>query len=348
MIDPRASDCNPDRSCDATSRRRILAVAGTAGLGSGFGSIATGTNADIGGPRDGEETIRNLQADGQGDAVGDLPLFDAHTHLIPRETLGREPLSADGLVSWMDEQGVDRAVVQALDSPESYPVQAPSWWILEQVESFPDRLIPFCSVDPRTLVYGAEAVENLLEGYVDRGARGFGELKPGLPIDDRRLETIYELCAEYELPILCHLDDKALLDDVGLPGLENVLGSYPAVDFIAHAHFWWAHISADVTAADRSRYPEGPVEPGGRVPELLAVYDNLYGDLSAGSGWNALTRDPEFAQGFLETHHEQLVWGSDYIYPSQEIPQVTMFDRFDLETEAWANIRARNLEGVLR
>jgi predicted TIM-barrel fold metal-dependent hydrolase len=208
MTDPRASD--RDRSSDAISRRRLLAVAGTAGLGSGFGSIATGTNADVGGPRGGQDIIRNVQADdGQGDAVGDLPLFDAHTHLIPHETLGREPLSADGLVSWMDEQGIDRAVVQALDSPESYPVQAPSWWVLEQVESSSDRLIPFCSVDPRTLVYGAEAVENLLEGY-----------------------------------------------------------------------------------------------------------DNLYGDLSAGSGWNALTRDPEFGQGFLEDHHEQLVWGSDYIYPS--------------------------------
>jgi len=341
MTDPRASD--RDRSSDAISRRRLLAVAGTAGLGSGFGSIATGTNADVGGPRGGQDIIRNVQADdGQGDAVGDLPLFDAHTHLIPHETLGREPLSADGLVSWMDEQGIDRAVVQALDYPESYPVQAPSWWVLEQVESSSDRLIPFCSVDPRTLVYGAEAVENLLEGYVDRGARGFGELKPGLPIDNRRLETIYELCAEYELPILCHLDD------VGLPGLEAVLGSYPAVDFIAHAHFWWAHVSADVTAADRDRYPERPVEPGGRVPELLEGYDNLYGDLSAGSGWNALTRDPEFGQGFLEDHHEQLVWGSDYIYPSQEIPQVTMFDRFDLETAAWATIRARNLAGLLR
>ncbi|WP_226480033.1 amidohydrolase family protein [Natrinema amylolyticum] len=330
-----------DRSPDTATRRRLLAVAGTTGLAGLTPGPSLARNGD-GAPR-----VAQPDAD-RDDSVSERPLFDAHTHLIPHETLDRDSLSADGLVAWMDDHGVDRAVVHALESPESYPVQAPSWWVLEQVAAYPDRLVPFCSIDPRTLVYGDDAVRELLEGYVERGARGFGELKPGLPIDDRRLETIYEYCAEYGLPILCHLDEKALLDDVGLPGFEDVLASYPGVDFIAHAHFWWAHISADVTAADRGRYPEGAVEPGGRVPELLATYDNVYGDLSAGSGWNALTRDPAYARAFLAAHHERLVWGSDYLAPGQEIPQLTVFDRFDLPDEAWANIRSRNLESVLR
>ncbi|WP_222918112.1 amidohydrolase family protein [Natrinema sp. SYSU A 869] len=338
---PGARADEEDHSPATATRRRLLAVAGTTGL--------VGTAPGTSQAQDGDETSRVTQPDtGRDDSVAELPLLDAHTHLIPHETLDRDPLSADGLVAWMDGQGIDRAVVLALESPESYPVQAPSWWVLEQVAAYPDRLLPFCSIDPRTLVYGEETVRNLLEGYVERGARGFGELKPGLPIDDRRLETIYEHCAEYELPILCHLDDKAMLDDVGLPGFEDVLASYPSIDFIAHAHFWWAHISADVTAADRGRYPEGAVKPGGRVPELLAEYDNVYGDLSAGSGWNALTRDPASAQEFLEAHHEQLIWGTDFLAPGQEPPQLTMFDRFDLPDEAWANIRSRNLESVLR
>ncbi|WP_408957781.1 amidohydrolase family protein [Natrinema sp. 74] len=331
-----------DRSPGVTSRRRLLVAAGTAGFGGGIGPISTPSAANIGKRRDGRTD------DGAATAVAELPLVDAHTHVIPHEALDREPLVADDLVAWMDEHGIDRAVVQALDSPESYPVSAPSWWVLEQCSAHPDRLLPFCSVDPRTLVYGTATVDSLLEGYVERGARGFGELKPGLPIDDRRLRTVYDLCAEYELPILCHIDDKAMLDAPGLPAFEDVLASYPEVDFVAHAHFWWAHVSGTVTAADRRRYPDGPVEPGGRVPELLATYDNVYGDLSAGSGWNALTRDPDFAQGFLEEHHEQLVWGSDYLAPGQRVPQLTLFDRFDLEVEAWADIRARALEAVLR
>ena len=332
-----------ERSANRPTRRRLLEGV-TAGL-AGAGVVVGGANAGSA-----REAASDASVETSQDDPLDGPLIDVHTHLIPERTLDREPLSADELVSWMDERGIDRAVVQALDSPESYPVQAPSWWVLDQVESFPDRLIPFCTVDPRTLVYedDFDAVTELLERYVDRGARGFGELKAGVAIDDSRAETLYELCATHELPILFHTDDKAMEDEVGLPRLEDVLASYPEVDFVAHAQAWWAHISADVSREDRGDYPEGPVEPGGRVPELLERYDNIYGDVAGLSGWNALTRDEAFAQGFLEAHHEQLVFGTDYLHPGQEVEHFALFDRFDLPAEAWADIRSRNLEGILR
>ena len=328
----------PSSEGSTTTRRRLLASAAAGGvLGAGtVGASASGGDSDAAA----EPAV-------QADDVDDLPLFDAHTHVVPEETLGREPLSADDLVDWMDANGVDRAVVLALDSPEAYPVQAPSWWVLEEVAAHPDRLVPFCTVDPRVEVYGDDVVADRLERSVDRGARGFGELKPGLAIDDPRLETLYELCAEHGLPITFHTDEKAMIDEVGLPGLEDVLSSYPEVDFLAHAHAWWAHISADVEPDDRGDYPEGSVEPGGRVPELLAEYDNVYGDISGISGWNALTRDEAFGQAFLEDHHERLVFGTDYLYPGQEIAHFDLFERFDLDLEAWADIRYRNLEGVL-
>ena len=331
---------------NTTTRRRLL-QRGSVGLTGAVGLVGSGRTVAAGTTHDVEPQSR---VEPTQDAVTDQPLIDIHTHLIPDETLDREPLDADELVSWMDTHGIDRAVVLALDSPESYPVQAPSWWILEQVASYPDRLIPFCTVDPRTLVYEDDfgAVTDLLERYVDQGARGFGELKAGLPIDDSRLETLYELCADHGLPILFHTDEKAMMDEVGLPRLEEILASYPAVDFIAHAHAWWAHISADVSWDDRGEYPSGPIEPGGRVPELLDTYDNIYGDISGISGWNALTRDEAYAQDFLEDHHGQLLFGTDYLHPDQETPQVTLFDRFDLPTDAWADIRYRNAASLLR
>ncbi|MWV40159.1 amidohydrolase family protein [Natrialba sp. INN-245] len=343
--DESRDDNRRPATLSASTRRRVLE--GTAGVSLGI----VGTTGGVGATTD----ARAADTDGatvgrsrQDDSVDDLPLFDAHTHVIPEETLDRPPLDAEGLVDWMDEVGVDRAVVLALDSPESYPVQASSWWVLEEAEAYPDRLVPFCTVDPRTLVYGDEPVENLIERYVERGARGFGELKAGLPIDDSRLETLYEYCAEYDLPILFHIDEKAMMDEVGLPRLEDVLASYPEVDFLAHAHAWWAHISADVSWEDRGGYPDGPIEPGGRVAELLETYDNVYGDLGGHSGWNALTRDEAYAQEFLEEHSDQLVFGTDYIYPGQPIDHFELFDRFDLEREAWADLRYRNLESVLR
>jgi hypothetical protein len=37
----------------------------------------------------------------------------------------------------------------------------------------------------------------------------------------------------------------------------------------------------------------------------------LFADLSANSGNNALSRDPEFTQGFLQRHEGKLIFGSD-------------------------------------
>jgi predicted TIM-barrel fold metal-dependent hydrolase len=37
----------------------------------------------------------------------------------------------------------------------------------------------------------------------------------------------------------------------------------------------------------------------------------MYGDLSAGSGLNALARDKNFARGFVTRHQDKLLFGSD-------------------------------------
>jgi predicted TIM-barrel fold metal-dependent hydrolase len=53
--------------------------------------------------------------------------------------------------------------------------------------------------------------------------------------------------------------------------------------------------------------------PGGYTDRLLSDYPNIYGDLSAGSGLNALTRDEEHAREFLIRHQDKLLFGSDCI-----------------------------------
>ena len=44
---------------------------------------------------------------------------------------------------------------------------------------------------------------------------------------------------------------------------------------------------------------------------MLGDYPNLFADLSANSGNNALSRDPEFTPGFLKRHESKLIFGSD-------------------------------------
>ena len=63
-------------------------------------------------------------------------------------------------------------------------------------------------------------------------------------------------------------------------------------------------------------YPEGKIQEEGRVPELMRKYENLYGDLSAGSGCNALKRDREYAVKFLNEFQDRLFFGTDICQPT--------------------------------
>jgi predicted TIM-barrel fold metal-dependent hydrolase len=89
-----------------------------------------------------------------------------------------------------------------------------------------------------------------------------------------------------------------------------MLEKFPRVKFLGHAQMWWANIDRNHAEPSVS-YPKGPVTPGGLTDRYLSDYPNMYGDLSAGSGLNALTRDQGFARDFLRRHRDKLVFGSD-------------------------------------
>ena len=139
------------------------------------------------------------------------------------------------------------------------------------------------------------------------GAIGIGEMKFHVPVDSPEMDRVYKLAEELRVPVLLHFEYRHY--NLGLENLEKVLKRYRKVNFIGHAQTWWGHISADPNLNDM--YPKGRVKPGGLLDKLLADYSNIYGDLSADSGLNALTRDPEFTLGFLERHSRKLIWGSD-------------------------------------
>jgi predicted TIM-barrel fold metal-dependent hydrolase len=58
-------------------------------------------------------------------------------------------------------------------------------------------------------------------------------------------------------------------------------------------------------------YPKTPYKAGGVTDQYLRDYENFYCDMSAGSGLNAMTRDPEHARAFLLIHQDKLLYGSD-------------------------------------
>src|SRR5262245_14846507 len=113
--------------------------------------------------------------------------IDIHTHL--GTFYWGKPLGADELVRMMDRHGVERACVLPLVSPESAPYPQTTEAAIAAFKQFPDRLIPFCCVDPRcsTLpptrpghVVGTKGIIEILQRYKEAGCRGLGEHKTGL------------------------------------------------------------------------------------------------------------------------------------------------------------------------
>jgi uncharacterized protein len=277
---------------------------------------------------------------------------DMHTHLGQTWNT-TQPLSAEELLRWMDAHRIAQAIVLPLMSPESSSYLITADYVLAETKQFRDRLIPFCSIDPRTSYTGGlKGLVAMLTKYVEAGAKGFGEHKPGLAFDDPRSMVIYAACAELKLPLLFHIDNQRNLDQPGLPALEKALQANPGCNFIGHGPGWWASISGDVTQANLHAYPKTKVAPGGAIDTLMDKYTNLYGDLSAGSGAGAISRDLEFGRAFLIRRQDRIMFGTDFLAPAQAVPQFELFEQklTDLPAEVKAKIfrdNARKLLGLL-
>jgi predicted TIM-barrel fold metal-dependent hydrolase len=80
----------------------------------------------------------------------------------------------------------------------------------------------------------------------------------------------------------------------------------------------------------------------------MEKYPNLYGDLSAGSGAGAISRDPEFGRQFLVRRADRLMFGTDYLSPGQEVPQLNLFRSLDLPAEVQAKVFRDNARRLLQ
>lgn len=286
-----------------------------------------------------------------------IKYIDIHTH-IGTFFWGKE-LTADELVRMMDRHDIEKAVVLPLVSPEASPYPQTTEAALAAYRAHPDRIIPFCAVDPRVSttnprrwghVAGVQGLVEILSRYQDAGAKGLGEHKVGLPFDHPQMMALYEACDQLYLPILFHLDDIRSFDTPGLPRLANALASFPKLPMIGHAAGFWASISGDATLDDFGRYPQvpKPVAPGGALDRLMEKYPNLYGDLSEPGGEKALARDLDFGRQFLLRQADRLLFGTDFLMAGQEVPQFELLDSLDLPEEVQYKIYRGNAIRILK
>ncbi len=172
----------------------------------------------------------------------------------------------------------------------------------------------FSALHPGEYLFGANEVPDLPDAttemarYLSLGAALIAEQKFGVECDSPAMHRVYRLAGERHVPVLMHWQFGRYNN--GFDRFHRILAAYPKVNFIGHAQTWWANI--DGKHADQSvLYPKGAVTPGGLTDRYLSDYPNMYGDLSAGSGLNALTRDEPFTRDFLARHRDRLLFGSD-------------------------------------
>lgn len=167
---------------------------------------------------------------------------------------------------------------------------------------------------PQEYLFGANEVTDLpaaateIAKYLDLGGIIIGEQKFGVECDSKESQVLYALAAEHRVPILMHFQHGTY--NLGYERLHKMLEKFPKTVFIGHAQTFWANIDKHHTD-QRVLYPVGKVTAGGLTDRYLSDYPNLFADMSAGSGLNALTRDEEHTRGFLDRHQEKILFGSD-------------------------------------
>ncbi|MDF1862272.1 MAG: amidohydrolase [Verrucomicrobiales bacterium] len=169
-------------------------------------------------------------------------------------------------------------------------------------KAYPDSFVFFCNEIP-----DLDNAPKELEGWLEKGACGIGEQKFNLDCDSAPMIRLYEVARAYQVPVLLHFQHGAY--NMGFERFHKVLEKFPEVNFIGHAQTWWGNIDANHVQTDL--YPKTKVKPGGLTDKYLSDYPNMFGDLSAGSGKNALNRDEEHAVAFLERHQDKLLLGTD-------------------------------------
>ncbi len=221
------------------------------------------------------------------------PVFDLHFHLRPQPAAN---------LAHLDGAGVTKAnLLTRNDATEQVRVLA---------AMVPGRFTWFNSYD-----VSQPETERVLAQAVKDGAQGFGEMKFHVAADGPEYRRVYALAADLGVPILIHFQEVDHFPNEGpwatgfARTFESILKAYPKTTFIGHADAFWANVSADYR--NDAAYPSGPVARGGVTDKWLGAYANLFGDLAANSGNNAMSRNPAFTADFLKRHQDKLLFGSD-------------------------------------
>ncbi len=281
-------------------------------------------------------------------------LIDIHAHAYRVTPPFIAFSTLEELLREQEKLGIDKSFVLPIVNPEIYIPQNTAD-IIDMAAQYPDRIIPFCNVDPRAVCNSAHApLEKVLQFYKDQGCKGVGEIMPNMRMDDPKVQNLFRAAEQVGLPVTCDGSDQldgdfGLYDDPGLPQLELSLRRFPNLIIFGHGPIFWSEIARLETPGERGvpftfggggqieRAPgqksampnyRQPIREEGVVAKLLRRYPNLHCDLSDATAFNALARDLSYTEAFVKEFEDRLYFGTDLICPDMPVPLIEGLKRW--------------------
>ncbi len=225
-------------------------------------------------------------------------IIDAHCHVYPDKIAVKAssatadfygvPMRYDGKVSTLlkigNEAGVDKFIIQSVATAPKQ-VESINRFIADVVNEYPDRMYGLGTLHP-----DSKDMRGDVEQLVKLGLKGV-KLHPDIQafkLDDYRFLKAYELCEEYNLPLLIHTGDSRY--DYSNPNrLIPILDIYENLTVVG-AHFGGWSIWDEAT-------------------KQLYKKDNFYVDCS--SSFYALS-DEKIKFLISEYGTDRVLFGTDY------------------------------------
>ncbi len=241
-----------------------------------------------------------------------LEIIDTHEHI---ESMAK----AEELLLAMDERGISQTIL--VPSPiETITLNGNQtfthyWPNVEEIlaisEAYPNRFIPFCTLNPAD-----EKALKLFEKCHEMGGKGlklynghsFYYETFGMALDAPEMDPIYAYAEENRLPILYHVNINNYGDE-----LENILGRYPDLT-VSIPHFMVSSRNLDKLRSFFDRHP------------------NVYTDLSFGhepfmaAGFRRISNDIEKYRAFIEEYANRFLFGADMVLTEIERKEQTYME----------------------
>jgi uncharacterized protein len=171
-------------------------------------------------------------------------------------------LSLENLLAQMDEAGIERSVLFALDAPL---LSASNEFVLDICKRYPSRFIGYASINPKKKD-ACDILQNAIENYSLKGLKLHPPLQNFYP-NDRMVWPVYSLASELGIPVVFHVGSTPFGNLVKLKQADPLLIDEIANDFpnlkiiLTHLGTLWHNESFMITEKHPNVYIDTAAYP---------------------------------------------------------------------------------------